>query len=213
MKKFILLNIIFSLFSYSGIAATIVENSEKPYVHEYAFLSDGFNLQNYNSCKTLIEKMCPAKSTTPNCANALAEKPICSQLNQLSQAIGAQMSSVSVKQQDNTMLVSQSFTADGQYEYYIITSFHQIIDTNIDPFKLNERLRQKYQKISLLPVYNGEPKVQLLQNKQQIYDFSMKGHDTCLACKVVVSYDLRFTFDKDGKFINVQLRNIRNGCD
>lgn len=211
MKKFILLNtIIFSFFSYSCLAVTGETTETQSYIHQLAFLSDGFNMKNYSSCKTLIANKCPAKSATPDCADGLLKEPVCGQLEKLSQTIGAQMSSVSVKQNGKVMMVSQSFIADGQAEYYIITPSNQLIDTNIDPLKLNTMLKQKYQNVSLLPVHWGKAKVKLSQNKQQIFDFSMKAHDTCMACRVVVSYDLRFAFDKSGKFIDVKLRNIRN---
>jgi hypothetical protein len=177
------------------------------YIHQYDFLADGFSMQNYNACKTLIAKNCPAKSATPDCTNTLTKEPSCEQLGKLSQAIGSQMALVAVKEQGNVMLVSQAFIADGQDEYYIITSTKQLIDTNIDPFKLDTRLQKKYKNATLLPLHSGAPKVKRLPNKQ-VFTFSMKAHDTCLACKIILAYDLQFSFDKKGKFIDAILLNI-----
>jgi hypothetical protein len=210
MKKIILLNsIIFSLFSSSCYAATAEISKDRPFIHQYKFLSDGFNMQNYQSCKNLITKSC-SQSATPDCANVVAKNPVCEQLNVLSQTIGAVMAVVFVKQYGKVKLVSQYFTGDGQVEYYFIAASNQLIDTNIDPLKLQASLKQKYQKISLFPVHWGDPKIQLSNNNQQIFDFSMKAHDTCLACKIALSYNLQFSFDKYGKFKSVKLNNIKN---
>jgi hypothetical protein len=209
MKKFIYLGaVLFSIFSYQCHGEIQEMKEVPPYIRQYDFLADGFNIQNYNECRTLIAKSCPAKSTTPDCANALTKHPVCEQLGKLSQAISASIAQVSVKQQGNVMLVSQLFIADGQYEYYIITQDSQLIDTNIDPFKLDSGLQKRFKNTTILPVHSGEPKSRRLPNKQQVFNVPMKAHDTCLACKIILAYDLQFSFDKDGKFIDVKLRNV-----
>ncbi len=212
MTKFIWLNIILLIIcSSTSLAVTTetTENKEIPtYIHQYDFLANGLDMQKYNACKTLIDKNCPTKSTPPDCVNKFTKQPACEQLGKLSQAISASIAQITVKQQGNIMLVSQSFMADGQYEYYIITHNSQLIDSNIDPFKLDSSLQKKFKNTTLLSVHSGEPKARRLPNKQQILTVSMKAHDTCLACKIVVSYDLQFSFDKEGKFIDVKLRNV-----
>lgn len=188
------------------------ENSNIPsYLHKYDFLSTGFDMKSYQQCKTLIANSCPSKSPIPDCAKELVKKQSCLQLNQLSKAISSEMPFISVmKTQGKVLLVSQSFIADGQTEYSIITSTNQLLDTNINPLELDASLKQKYQKTSLLPVHSGEPKIKFSKSKhQQIIIFPMKAHENCLACKIAMSYDLQFTFNQEGKFNSVSIRNIQ----
>lgn len=174
-----------------------------------SFLSDGFDMANYEKCSALIKK-CPMDAIMPqqSCVDKITTKnPSCKQFKQLADNLQMPASLINVKSKNKVALVDVLYPGDGQKKYYLISSEGCLIDTQIDPRKLDESLDKKYHKTEFMMTNWDEPKFKTDKDETEVTAL-LKITDTCLACKVVGWAKIKLDFTKEGKFDDVDLESF-----
>ncbi len=97
-------------------------------------------------------------------------------------------------------LISQYYTGDGQYDYFIITADGKKLSTNIPPKAAAGKNAQNKQNSPLI-IHMGPPKVIHGQNQTTI-TFAMQTR-SCVACAPISSYNLQYKFNKQGNLNSI----------
>lgn len=178
-----------------------------PNVTYHSFLMNGFNHVDAVNCTNLINA-CPSEHHIRDefCVkNVLNNHPFCKQLQKLSQVLNASASQLSVKQERVFSLVDVSYPADAHHRYYIITPRGYLVDTVIDPRKLNKLLQQKYKSANFLISNEEVPYYESNLDGSHQFSAILKINDTCMACKELGRAKVDFNFDRQGKLSSIIL--------
>lgn len=199
--------IIYLFFLFPVIAKADIQSHER----YYSFLSQGFNIHNYQQCDKLIQS-CPVDIfPDPDCvAKILQTKKICQQFARLTDVLGDWL--ITVKQIASFSLITETTLGDGQNNYYILSKGY-LINTNIDPRELDANLAKKYKNTSLFIVNWGEPQYQKNKDGSQSFMVVLNVTDGCLACPRIALATLEFKFSPSGNFIGKQLINFQLTSD
>jgi hypothetical protein len=179
----------------------------------YGFLKQGFHLNDYTNCQSLIHQ-CPKQGLLPDqaCVKQVIEKhQSCYQLKALSAAINGDPATISAEPMAKFTIIDQVFIADGQHSYYLISPQGCLVNTNIDPRVLSPSLKKQYKNTEFMHVNWDKPTSQNHPNGSQSFIATLKVTDTCLACKVIGWAKIRFDFAKNGILIKTSLESFRKG--
>jgi len=171
------------------------------------FMQTGFNMANYQLCQSLVSQ-CPKQGPVLNQAcvdEAFKKNKACEQLKNLTETLHGNVSSISVEQLGKLALIENTFVADGQHNYYVLSSDACLIDTNTDPFNLNPALKEQYKHMELVFVNWSKPTFQSQPNGTQSVTSLLKVTKNCRACEIIGWAKIRFDFNKAGKYINTKL--------
>jgi len=172
------------------------------YSQHHDFLVGGFNISHYQQCKALLKK-CYVGGFWPkvSCVKPiLARNKVCKQYQQLLKVVGMSTYTVFLEKMGNLTLLRMFFMADGQNWYKVMTPKGNIIDTQIDPRKLDKSLATKYHKTSFMIADEEKPKYTLNANGSQTIITIFDVQNTCLACETIGTAKIKFQFSKDGSF-------------
>ncbi|MFN7095565.1 MAG: hypothetical protein ACK4M7_09405 [Burkholderiales bacterium] len=172
----------------------------------------GFKVNDYQQCNGLIQQ-CPKQGHFParECVSKLlAEKSECKQLNQLAQVLNMPADAITVKPLlAKFMLVKSIFYADGQEHDYIMSPTGLLVDTQIDPRKLDLTLARKYKTAEFMMVNYGEPYALDIKHGQYSFIAPLKITKNCLACAPVGMAKIKFTFTPNGKAVSTYLAEFK----
>jgi len=199
MRCLIFISLLFPSLMHAAVA---------PICKPLPFLKGGFQAEKYKRCTTLMNQ-CPASGALPSadCAKEVGKDAACNQLNKLAEALGTSITQIAMKQINAFRIVGIYFPADGQNHYFILTPKNCLVDTIIDPRKLDKSLEAKYPKTSFIIVNWNEPQFKK-SNDAENFTAVLKITDTCMACKVIGWATLKFNFDKNGNYVSVDLVNF-----
>lgn len=199
--------IAYLLFLFSALAKADIKSHE----HYYSFLSQGFNMNNYQQCNKLIQS-CPADIfPDASCVEKIFQtKNVCQQFRKLTDIIGKTL--ITVKQIASFSLITENFPADGQNNYYILSKGY-LIDTNIDPRELDASLAKKYKKTPFFIVNWGEPQYQNNKKGLQSFMVVLDVTDHCLACPRIALATIEFKFNNIGDYLGPQLKSFKLASD
>jgi hypothetical protein len=207
MVKKIIWASFYILFALSALA------TNAPLCKKDFTLLEAFNIADFQYCQSLIKK-CPASAALPDeaCVEKMTKKePRCTQLREVAEKVHGTPATLTAESKGTVTLIEQLFRADGQNQYYIISSNSCLIDTMIDPRTLSASLRKKYKKVDFFIVNSGDPVFQTLLTGEKAFTVPLKVTDTCRACKAVGVATLVFQFDQGGTFQHVRLQNFKKG--
>jgi len=172
------------------------------YSQHHSFLKNGVNFPHYRKCKLLLHK-CPVDGRFPkaSCTNrVLLNNKVCTQYQLLLRLLAMPASTVRLQKIANLVLLKISFPADGQDRYKLITPQGNVINTNIDPRKLDKALAIKYNGVSFLLVNERKPSYIRHHDGTQSVTVVFDVNNTCLACETIGVAKIQFRFHKDGTF-------------
>ncbi len=195
--------IFYLLFLFSVVAKADIKSHEQ----YYSFLSQGFNIHNYQQCHKLIQSCLVDVFPDANCIEKILQtKEVCQQFRKLKQVLNS--TSITVKQIADFSLITEIFLADGQKNYYILSKGH-LITTDIDPRELDVNLAKKYKETPFFIVNYAEPRYQLNKNGTQSFLVTLKITDGCLACPRIALATIEFKFSKIGDYLILQLKKFK----
>ncbi len=194
---------VYLLFLFSIVAKADIKSHER----YYAFLSQGFNIHNYQQCDKLIQS-CPIDIfPDANCVEKIFQtKDVCQQFRKLTDILDSTL--ITVKQIADFSLITEEFVADGQNNYYILSKGY-LINTNVDPRELDVSLAKKYKKTPFFIVNWGEPQYQKNRDGSQSFLAQLKITDGCLACSSIALATIEFKFNQSGNFIDRKLKDFQ----
>lgn len=200
-----LLILFLSVLSFSA-------NADQPTCQQYSFLKNGFNINDYKICRALIRK-CPLDGVLPekSCVNhVILNNRLCGQFRALSKVLKMPVTVINAKKKNNFTIVNVTYIADGQHQYYLISPTGCMVDTKIDPRKLDNQLNEKYKKTDFMIVNWREPSYQMGTDDSKNFLVPLRITDTCLACKVIGFATIKFKFDKEGNFLGASLDKFKS---
>lgn len=95
---------------------------------------------------------------------------------------------------DIIMLVRKTYLADGQQQYYILLADGRLINTIIDPRKIDPTLNGMYLGDTFIIINDDKPKILVTKNTTKIV-VPLRITRNCLACDLVATASLEFLFD------------------
>ncbi|QLH42640.1 MAG: hypothetical protein HWD59_07915 [Coxiellaceae bacterium] len=174
------------------------------------FLNPGFDFKAFAQCQKFINK-CPHMGAIVNetCVNKQVKKQsVCSQAQQLAKTLNVSVSQLTATQVNQLTQFTVVFPADGQQQFYLLTPEHCVIDTVIDPRKLDSNLAKQYKDKSFMMTTWGKPQYHTNADGSQSVDILLKITDQCVACPTLGWATLEFTTAKDGSFLQARLKNF-----
>lgn len=201
LKTLCLASYMFSILSFANM---------QPGSHHYSFLAHGLNLNNYQLCLAKIQD-CPLDQQFRNekCVNrVLKSHHFCNQLRQLAHAINVSASQLSIRVMGPFKILQINFPADGQDQYYILTPTGYLINTLVDPRKLNQALKNEFKDSNFLILNTREPQYQVNANGSHTFTSILRIADTCLACKTIGMATIKFNFNKANRLENIKLEKF-----
>jgi len=195
-------NFVYLLFLFSVVAKAEIKHEKY-----YSFLSQGFNIHNYQQCNKLIQS-CPVDIFPDgDCVEKILQtKEVCQQFAKLTDALGTTF--ITIKQIADFSLITEELLADGQNSYYILSNGY-LINTNIDPRELDASLAKKYKKTSFFIANWGEPQYQKHKEGSQSFLAELKITEGCLACPSIALATIEFKFSKIGDYLGPQLKKFQ----
>ena len=186
-------------------ATKIIPGDISEYKQKFAFTSKQFNKQNYHKCETRISS-CPLTSRTKqnNCIDKLASAPSCKQLLTIAKKLNSKINLLTISPKGKALLIQQHFPADGQYAYHILTASGTLIDTNINPEIMNSYIKGQYPNKDFMTFHAKPANVIVFPQGDMTINFPMQAK-TCVACKALFYYNLKFDFDKNGNYQALQM--------
>lgn len=172
-----------------------------------------FNLINYDKCYGLVKDIMRSTSTYAESATKISQLFVanrsCDQASQLAKALDTQLiNSIAVKKTAGFYIIDRIFFADGQHNYYILTPSGYLLNTLIDPRKLDSKLAARYQNANLFLANWDTP--QYFRNKLQSFIITVRATDTCLACKTIGSARIKIDFDDNETLVSIKLLSFDN---
>lgn len=173
----------------------------------HPFLKQGFNIAQYGQCRKLIQQCslngmvvdesCIKKKSRAN--------SVCKQLNQLSELVQMPIISITAQKIADFIVIDKKFSADGQDQYYLISPSGCMLDTQIDPRKLDSALASRYKNVDFIFVNVEEPRYKSGANDSHNFLLSFEIAQNCLACERIGRFTINFNFDQAGKLRKVSL--------
>lgn len=202
------------IIRFSALLLFIVSvsaNALQPTCKKYSFLSGGFNIDNYKTCRALIQK-CPTNGVLPEtvCVNrVIVNNKVCNQFRSLAKALEMPVSVITVRKKSNYRIVNVTYIADGQHQYYLISPKGCMINTKIDPREIDKALAEKYKDTKFL-VVNWRQPIYKKTADGVTFLVPLRITDTCLACKVIGFATIKYKFDKKGNFLKASLDKFKS---
>jgi hypothetical protein len=174
---------------------------------DYPFLKQGFNINHYQQCQKLIQK-CPSNGIVADesCVKKISQaNSVCKQFNQLAEVVEMPITSITAKKLTNFTVIDKSFSADGQDQYYLISPAGCMLDTQIDPRKLDLVLANQYKNVEFIFVNTKEPQYKVGADNSHNFLLSFEIAKNCLACERIGHFAINFNFDQAGNLHEVSL--------
>lgn len=174
-------------------------------------LQQGFNIDHYQKCTALI-RQCPKTGPIVNqsCVNQVtANNAVCNQLKSLADHLKTSVDSLSAKKIANFTIITQLFVADGQEQYFILTPNACLIDTVIDPRKLDNNIAKQYKSNSFLIMNSGVPRYQVNRDGSKTFITLLKVTKGCRACPVIGWATIHSNFTADGSLKDTTLESFK----
>ncbi len=170
-----------------------------------------FNFNNYKKCESLI-KQCPKDGPMVNqtCErNVISENRACSQIRTVADKLETNVSAVKAKKAGKLTIFTQYFIADGQEHYYIFTPTGCLIDTAIDPRKLDSTIDKQHHNEDFLIMNWSEPRIRTNHDGSQVVTVLSKVTKSCRACEVIGWPEVNFYFTPQGMLKEVKLESFK----
>lgn len=171
------------------------------------YLAKGFDTNSYSQCDKFI-KQCPGSGVLheKSCVEGITKKyKSCAQFRKLVTELHLPANQVTVTSLGEFSVVTLTFPADGQFSYYIISPNGCLLDTKIDPRKLDSNLNSQFQNKSFMMTYAGEPQYQTNSDGTPSIAVVLRITDTCIACPLIGYAKIKFDFDKNGNLTKTSL--------
>ena len=166
-----------------------------------------FNINNYNACIARIDQ-CP--KTGPyydhNCITKTVEKNTsCQSASSIAKAVSASITQLGFAPVDAYQIVMVAYPADGQEKSYILSPKGCLVDTVIDPRKLNPDLKKRYLGKELIVVNAQLPIGKKQDDGSETFTVLLRVTVDCVACSTLGWANVSFEFDPQGDLVNTRL--------
>lgn len=169
-------------------------------------LEEKLNYNTYQTCMTKLNT-CPKDGVgyNENCIKKTANQTAsCHQLKKLASYLNVNPDMINIKSQGNMHIINVSFMADGGHSYYLISPTGCLIDTNVDPRYLSNKLKKEYYKKDFFVEAIGEPSY-TTTNGIQRFTANIAAKNQCRACEVIGTATVNFDFSSNGKWLKTSL--------
>lgn len=174
------------------------------------FLFTDFDLEAFSACQTRV-KQCPTTGPVPSqdCEKQIYQTDIrCKQSSIIAKKFATPLPYIEALPHSAYVVFKKTFLADGQEQYYILTPAGCLIDTVIDPRKLDSIFSSEHKKETLIIMNDKAPEFQTLPDGTERFVVFLKINRNCKACDEIAKVSVNFDFNKKGK-LSTTVANIQ----
>lgn len=174
-------------------------------------LQSNFSMTHYKTCRSLI-KQCPIRGPLPDidCVNKkVADNKTCSQLQQLADMTQGMIAAITVEKNNHLLLVDQFYPGDGQHHYYFVANKRCLLDTHIDPRKLDKTIKDNYKNKNFMIVNWNKPIYHSYAGGRETYNYTLRITENCVACALVGFARYQMDFNHQGSLTQISLKQFK----
>ena len=166
-----------------------------------------FDITAFTQCKSYIDQCDLTGSVRhAHCVKKTVQRnTVCAQLQKISKRTDVTGDQITAEKMGNLTLLSLHYPADGQVLYQILSSDGYLYDLNIDSRDLDKKLAAQYRDQVFFMIMIEKPRYQKVRLGGQAVIVMQQITQHCLACATIGHATVRFNFDSQGRYLNVQL--------